>query len=147
MKREKGAGFTLIEILIVVAIVAILAAIALPSYQGVMRKSRRSEAIMTLLKIQLKEERYRANHPKYDNLQKIYCGDQPNCALPFNGNKYYDFKITNTTSTQYTITATAKAGTDQINDKASAADCSTLTLNQHGDQGSKSKDSHSSCWK
>jgi type IV pilus assembly protein PilE len=147
MNRGKKAGFTLIEILIVMAIVAILATIALPSYQGAVRQSRRSEAIMTLLEIQLKEERYRANHSEYGSLQKIYCGDKPNCSPPFGDNEYYDFEATDTNDTEYTITATAKTGTDQVNDKENGTDCSTLTINQNGDKGSKSEDSNSVCWK
>jgi type IV pilus assembly protein PilE len=133
MNRRKKAGFTLIEILIVMAIVAILATIALPSYQGAIRKSRRSEASMTLLEIQLKEERYRANHLAYGRLSDI-AGVTPN--------DYYSFSVTDPPNTNtYTITATAKAGTDQVNDKENGTDCSTLTIAQSGEKTPED------CWK
>ena len=53
MKR----GFTLIELMITVAVIAIISAIAIPSYQNHILKSRRSEAITQLLQAQLKQEK------------------------------------------------------------------------------------------
>jgi type IV pilus assembly protein PilE len=60
MKRRAG-GFTLIEVMIAVAIVAVLAAVALPAYQEQVRKSRRAEAKSALLQtVQLQERFYTA---------------------------------------------------------------------------------------
>ena len=56
--RRLGAGFTLIELMIVVAVVAILAAIAVPSYQEQVRKSRRAQAKADMVEYAQMAERY-----------------------------------------------------------------------------------------
>lgn len=65
MANVQKKGFTLIEIMVVVAIVAILAALALPAFLDSVRKSRRSEGMDTLMDIHLTQERYRVNNPDY----------------------------------------------------------------------------------
>ena len=109
----KQRGFTLIELMITVAVVAILAAIALPSYQEQVRKSRRSEAISTLGELQLRQERWRANHPGYGTLAQITGSSSFNDAQP-----HYTFAVgDNPTATSYTLTATPKAGSAQAGDR------------------------------
>ena len=65
MARNKTYGFTLIELMVVVAIVAILAAIALPSFADQMRKSRRAEAVTALQDAQLRLEKWRVDHSSF----------------------------------------------------------------------------------
>ena len=64
-------GFTLIELMVVIAIVAILAAIAVPAFTGQVRKSRRSDAMQALSDLQLKEERYRASNATYGSIPAV----------------------------------------------------------------------------
>ncbi len=61
----KQHGFTLIELMIVVAVVAILVTIAYPSYTEYTQQSRRSDAMTSLLDAQLAQERFRANNVTY----------------------------------------------------------------------------------
>ncbi len=120
-------GFTLIELMIVVTVIGILAAIAYPSYQDYIRRARRIEAQSVMMDIQLMQEKYRINHVSYGGLADL--GTFPS--------DYYSFAISGNTVSAYTITATAKSGTSQASDSG----CTSLTLNQ---ASTKTPDS---CWK
>lgn len=58
-------GFSLIEIVIVMAILAVLAVLTLPSFREHVLKGRRAEAREALLALQLAQERFRSGHPRY----------------------------------------------------------------------------------
>jgi type IV pilus assembly protein PilE len=63
--RTPSYGFTLIEIMVVVAVLAILAAVAMPNYFESVRKSRRAEAITALSTIAQRQENWRSNNAAY----------------------------------------------------------------------------------
>ena len=71
MAKLHRKGFTLIELMIVLAIVAILVTLALPSFIDTLRKSRRVDAMDAILSVQMAEERYRTNNPIYGTLIQI----------------------------------------------------------------------------
>lgn len=123
MVRRDGSGFTLVELLIALVVVGILAAIALPSYQWAVRKGNRGDAMAALLKIQLAEESWRANHPTYTALlTDLGLGNQSERGL-------YAITLTApaaTAATGYIATATALGA--QIND----TNCAVFTLNVQG---------------
>lgn len=124
---NRAAGFTLIELMVVAAIAAILAAIAYSSYQDSVRKSRRQEAISTLLNTQLLQEKWRASNTSYTN-NFTDLGGAPS-------NTYYTFTLPagTATATAYTIRATAKSGTTQVNDKGrNSTSCSQIDVTQNG---------------
>lgn len=116
---QKSTGFTLIELMIVVAIVAILATVAYPSFTGYLLKSKRIEAIQSLYSMQLKQEDWRISHPSYTS-------SAADLITP-TSNAHYSYS-TAVSGSSYTVTATAKGS--QLNDKEGNVSCSPLTLSR-----------------
>lgn len=129
-------GFTLIEVMIVVAIIGILAAIiAYPSYTRYVREARRADAVAAITRVQLAQERYRANHPSY-------AGDLATLGITSNASPdgYYTVAISGQSATGYTVTATPASGSSQASD----TDCPTITMVV---SGAAATPSPASCWK
>lgn len=106
MKRP--TGFTLIELMVTIAVVAILAAFAIPTFSEQLAKGRRSDAIATLTDLQLKQERWRANHSTYGSLKDV-TGAADDAA--FNAaHEHYDYSVSDISATDVLITATPKGG-------------------------------------
>jgi type IV pilus assembly protein PilE len=118
---SKSRGFTLIELMVVVAVIAILAAIALPSYRAQVRKSRRTDAIATINSIMLAEERFRTNNPNF-----AYWADTGFDFASAPTSTYYTFALTPNAGspTNYTLKATGVG--DQAKDKAEGTSCATI---------------------
>jgi type IV pilus assembly protein PilE len=137
-------GFTLVELMIVIVIVAILAAIAVPGYTSQIRKSRRTEARNALLDAAAREERYYATNNSYTIASSdLGYGAGP---WPINvGSNYYNLNVTctgggATPCTDYTLTATA------INTQTKDRSCTALTLTSTGVQGSTGTAPTATCW-
>ncbi len=131
----RSRGFTLIELLISCVIVGVLAAIALPSYQKQVQKTRRSDAKSALVGAAGQMERYFTERSTYATATLGSGGVYP--AVTQNG--YYALSLANLTATTYTVQA-APAGA-QVGDS-----CGTMTYTQQGVKGVTGSLSVSDCW-
>ncbi len=64
-RRPRSGGFSLIELMVAIAVAGLLATVAMPSFVDAVRKTRRSEAFAAMSAIQQAQERWRASHPSY----------------------------------------------------------------------------------
>lgn len=128
-------GFTLIELTIALAVVAILAIISVWMYSSQVKKSRRADAMDTIMSISLAEERYRSTNSQYGTLAQVWGG------VSTTSGGYYTITITNNSATAYTITATAQ-GT-QTSDTENATACNSLQLVMSNGTATKTP---AACW-
>ncbi|NND91537.1 MAG: type IV pilin protein [Granulosicoccus sp.] len=114
--RRRNRGFTMIEVLIVVAIVGILAGLAYPQYGSYLQKSRRADGHLSLLEEVQTMERCKATRYSYAN-----------CSLSktTSPESYYTLSLVNAASS-FTITATGQGK------QADDTDCKVMTINQLG---------------
>jgi len=137
MKRTRG--FTLLELMIVVAVVAILATVALSAYNKQVRKSRRAEAMQALSDVSLRQEKWRSTHTLYLGANSSAGNITTFGAIPTSS--YYNISITtNESATAYTVAAVPKAGSDQTKDS-----CGTLSIESVNGVVTK-KPTTGNCW-
>lgn len=132
--RRATSGFTLIELMIVVAIVAILAAIAYPSYIDQITKTKRASAAACLSEFANYMERYHTTNMRYDQDSVGTANALPalDCASADQTGTDYAYSFTNTQPTQSTYVIQAvPQGTQDSRDTR----CKTLTLDQAGQRG------------
>lgn len=129
-------GFTLLELMVAVAIVSIIAAIAVPSYSQYTTRVKRGEGKATLMDIAQKLERY-----KVDN-NGTYTKAPLSTWLPGGLTENGHYKLTLTENgTTYTLTATP-----QGNQAAKDAGCGNLTYTETGVKGISGTQSKDKCW-
>lgn len=136
LKCRVQTGFTLIELMITLVVLAILSAIAFPAYQSYVLKTRRSDAYAALAQDQTIMERCYAQNFAYNNAA---CP----ATFPASPQKYYSIAVSNQTVSTYTLTATPQG--PQASDTACAA-ISVDQANQKSAQDASGNTSTSTCW-
>jgi len=137
-RRGRVAGFTLIELMITVAIIAVLAAIGYPSYTRYIARANRSAAESFMLEVTSRQERYLLDARQYAADLATLGMTVPDTVSP-----NYTVSITNVTATPpgYVVQA-APIGGQAGND----ANCGTLTIDGTGAKGASGPGGVANCW-
>lgn len=134
--RNSTRGFTLIEMMIVVAIIAILATIAYPSYTNYVMRTRRAEAKDLAMRIASAQERFFTRRNRYGS------ADDLEGSVGFASEYYTAAVVLGNDNQTYVLSLTPRDDTSQVHDQ-----CGTLTINSTGgtdaDPGSES---NGKCW-
>lgn len=108
-------GFTLVELIIAVAIIGLLSALAWPTLQDAVHRSRRADAMAALSTIQQAQERWRANNPEYKSSLSGLSGGEATRSP----DQHYDLSIVDDgldRRTAYTARATVRSASPQSHD-------------------------------
>ena len=135
--RQTTRGFTLIELLIVVLIVGILSAVALPSYRAYVQRSQRAEAQAFMTAFAAKQQQFLLDTRAYAATVV-----DASVTVPANVSRWYTISLPApaTSPPAFTLTLTPKTGQDEES-------CGTLTINQLGAKtATKGGSAVSGCW-
>lgn len=130
LRRKRILGFTVIELMIVLVILAIIVALAYPSFVQYARKAKRGDAQQMLMNWAVNQEIWRSNNTTYNGIT-----DAGVAGYMIPNSDHYTFSVANVTATTYTLQAQANG--DQANDKSKAGDyCggngTLMTIDQDG---------------
>lgn len=145
-RRPRSTGFSLIELMIVVAVIAVIAAIGYPSYVNSVVKTKRAAAKACVLQYAAAMERFYTVNLRYDldtaGKGNRLLGNPPplDCSSAQNSGADYDFRVVATNDT-FTVTAKPK-------DAQAARDtaCGTLGIDQLGTKSATGTDGAAKCW-
>ncbi|MET0105734.1 MAG: type IV pilin protein [Sedimenticola sp.] len=150
MNRHLNSGLTLVEVMIVIAVIAVLTGVGYPLYTDYIIKSRRADARIALEQIAHAQERYNTVSNTYTTDLTLLSlsgeindriSDDSNNATTVSEAGYYGITVTAATQTTFDLSAAPVSGKSQAND----TDCTGLTLDELGIKGGSGADS-SKCW-
>ena len=148
-RLRASAGFTLIELMVVVVIAAILIAIGGPMYTNQIRHSRRTEARTALLDLASREERYYSTHSAYTSsvANLGYTGTWPISV----GSNYYQITACVQATVTYPCTDAGTGATfvltaAPINSQTKDTLCGSFTLDNTGVQNVSGTVAAQTCW-
>ncbi len=143
-QARTSAGFTLIELMIALAILAITSAIATSSYRNYLRRGHRSEAVQALLAAAVEQEKFHLANGRYGNRLDAVAGEDPP-GLPVASRTtggHYALAVATATAAEYRMVASAAGpGTDP--------ECSSLSIDESGRRAAADgggADSTARCW-
>ncbi|MGH8198105.1 MAG: type IV pilin protein [Steroidobacteraceae bacterium] len=143
-QAEPASGFTLIEVVIALAIVAITTTIAAASYRGHVVRSHRAEAVQALLLAAAEQEKFHLSHGHYGNRLDAAAGEDPP-GLPVASRTpggHYALAVETASASEYRVVATATS------DRADPM-CRSLSIDESGRRtarDSRGGDSVTRCW-
>jgi type IV pilus assembly protein PilE len=129
-------GFTLIEMMIVVALIGIISAVAYPSYQGQMQRSRRASATACLSEMSNAMERAYTTTMQYPSTL-------PTLSCTADNSAYYTISLVTASSSTTTYVVQAVPTGPQVKDTK----CNTLTLDNRGIKTASGTDTVANCWR
>jgi type IV pilus assembly protein PilE len=155
--RALNGGFTLIELMIAMVVIAVLAGIAIPNYTAYVNRSKRSAAKAVLLDTANQLERNYTTFGCYNKTSVAVCQSQaagsdftlPNVVAPTDGRASYNVSFAALASQTFRLAATpcgtsgnCPAGSDGFTD----AECGVLSLTQAGQRAISGSGSVGTCW-
>jgi type IV pilus assembly protein PilE len=147
---HENKGFTLIEMLIVMAVLVILAALAYPNYRDSIVRTRRVEGETALIDTMQKEELFRARHHRYAAFSREEAPPPDAGIRPWSGQSAaasayeIDGVACAGESIADCIQLRARPGTDRVDTRFRDPLCGALTLDSHGRQGAEGDELR--CW-
>ncbi|MFC7286746.1 type IV pilin protein [Herminiimonas glaciei] len=143
-----NSGFTLIEIVVALLIVALLATLAIPSYQNAVIKSKRAEGRAALMRLMQQQERYYSVHTTYLPFSATSGDEHERQFSWYSGtseqSSSYEIsaEACDSSGIRHCIRLMARPGTDRVDASYRDFVCGTLTLDSRGDKSAAAND----CW-